>query len=75
MGTIHGHLARFVADGILKIEKVLSAEAIQSIEAVFNEFPNLGLGEAYSKLEGRFSYHEIKYYMVHKAAKNKPALV
>ena len=75
VGTIHGHLARFVADGILKIEKVLSTEAIQSIETVFNEFPNLGLGEAYSKLEGRFTYHEIKYYMVHKAAKNKPALV
>lgn len=61
MGTIEGHLARFVASGEIDLEGLLSAETIQIIESQIKMQPDeINSGQIKSALGDKVSWGEIR---------------
>lgn len=65
-GTIEGHLAFFVARGKLDIDRLLSPERQEVIDAKLNELGEESLGEIKRSLGDGYSYGEIKIMLAHR---------
>ncbi len=60
VGTIGGHLARFVASGDLDINKLLSEEKLALITEYFKKANSASLSEALATLGNKVTYWEMK---------------
>ena len=61
LSTIEGHLAPYVQNGEIPLEKLISPEKIEKIKQVFQQHPDAaGLSEIKAILGDEYSYGEIK---------------
>jgi uncharacterized protein YpbB len=61
VGTIEGHLARYLPSGQVKLEDIVAAEKIPVIEHAIDQIGLLnGLGQIKEFLGDEFSYGEIR---------------
>jgi hypothetical protein len=64
VGTIEGHLAKFVEAGRISIFDFMSHEAVQTIENCLKEMPEgFTSADLFKKLKGRFSYGQLRAVM------------
>ncbi len=67
LATIEGHLAHFVAKGELAVNRLLSPERLQDIEAKLQQLPDKKLSEIKLALGGDYQYGEIRIAQAHQA--------
>jgi len=65
ISTIEGHLAHFVANGELAIDRLLSLEKQQAIEEKLSQMPDRKLSEIKLALGSDYSYGDIKLVKAH----------
>ena len=65
ISTIESHLAHFVANGELAIDRLLSPEKQQVIEEKLQQMPGKKLSEIKLSLPGDYSYGDIKFLQAH----------
>ena len=65
VATIEGHLARYVENGELPLDEILSKEKIKRISDHFRESGSVSLGRAKADLGEDISYGEIKLVLSH----------
>jgi len=61
--TIEGHLAHYVAQGELNVEKLVDTQKINKIKSILSDTKFSGLGEIKQALGEEYSYGEIKLVM------------
>ena len=64
--TIENHLAYYVANGKLPVEKVLTAERIATIENAIDKATSIGLAPIKELLGDEYSYGEIRLVLAHR---------
>lgn len=69
--TIEGHLAHYVGEGLLEIERFVSDEKLIPIEEYFTREQNTLLTPAKEALGDEFSYQEIRFVLKHLQSKGK----
>ena len=60
VSTIEGHLAKWVADGQLALDEIISVENIAMITKAFEKFPEFSITQLREVLGQEFSYTQIR---------------
>jgi hypothetical protein len=60
VGTIHGHLAKYVASGEVDIHRLISDEKLEKISQFFREIGSRSLSEAREILGEEYGYDELR---------------
>ncbi|MFM1877115.1 MAG: hypothetical protein RL266_2852 [Bacteroidota bacterium] len=63
--TIEGHIARGIEAGVLNIDKYLEPDDRETIEQIVRENKGANSGEIYAKLNGQYSYSQIRMVQAH----------
>lgn len=69
-GTIQGHLAHFVREGIISTERLISEEKLKNILTVIDVIKSTSSSEVKAKLGDEYSYNDIKIAQAHYAYTN-----
>lgn len=63
--TIEGHIAKGIEAGEVKIDKFLEEDDRETIEMVIKDNPEGNSGTVYGKLQGKYSYGQIRMVQAH----------
>ena len=67
--TVEGHIARGIEEKELTIDKFMDEDDRETIEMVIKDNPEGNSGAIYGKLQGKYSYSQIKMVQTHLSSK------
>ncbi|HBH49460.1 MAG TPA: helicase, partial [Bacteroidales bacterium] len=59
-GTVEGHLAHYVREGLIDVKELIDKEKYKKIASLADELDTLNLGQLKAELSNDFSYREIR---------------
>ena len=65
--TIEGHLSHFVKEGVIPVDRLISAEKLKNILAIIKAIDSISFSAIKDKLGNEYSYGEIKITLAHHA--------
>ena len=63
--TLESHFSRGLKEGAISISKLMDATDVEVITNSFNDNPGAPMGSIYGKLEGKYSYGQIRMVQAH----------
>lgn len=60
VGTIYGHLAKYIEKGEIALEELMETEKIAKIQDFISLNPNLSMKEIIDRMDGQISYHDLR---------------